>query len=142
MSIFSNINEDKFIHRSHSFFMIYDSYPVSPGHILIISKEEKIDFFSLSSEEKAELRAQIDLDKARRALDQAEQNYNIKFEQNKAKILGGFVTYRLKLTKNMSHVTCHVSCVTCHIFFFSFSDKVVKPVYGGSVINRATPSSF
>ncbi len=64
MSIFSNINEDKIIHRSHSFFMIYDSYPVSPGHILIISKEEKIDFFSLSSDEKVELSTQIDLAKA------------------------------------------------------------------------------
>ena len=77
MSIFSNINEDKFIHRSHSFFMIYDSYPVSPGHILIISKEEKIDFFSLSSEEKAELSIQIDLAKAIIEEDNRPDGYNI-----------------------------------------------------------------
>ena len=39
----------------------------------------------------------------------------------------------------VSHVTCNVSCVTCHIYFPS---KVMKLVGGGSVINRATPSSF
>ena len=33
----------------------------------------------------------------------------------------------------MSRVTCHVS----HIFFFSFSDKIVKLVCGWSVVNGA-----
>ena len=37
--------------------------------------------------------------------------------------------------------TCHVSFVTCHLFFF-FSDKVVELIGGGSVINGATPSSL
>ena len=39
---------------------------------------------------------------------------------------------------HMSHVTCHVSCVTFFILFFS-SDKVVKLIGGGSVINGAYP---
>ena len=49
---------------------------------------------------------------------------------------------------HVSHVTCHVSCVTCHMshvtFFFSssFSDKVVKLIGGGSVINGAYPVLF
>ena len=52
----------------------------------------------------------------------------------------------------MSCVMCHVSCVMCHVshvtcpchmsHFFSssfFSDKVVKLIGGGSVINGAYP---
>lgn len=36
--------------------MIFDRYPVSPGHILIISNNSsKINFFDLSKEEKSEL---------------------------------------------------------------------------------------
>ena len=53
----------------------------------------------------------------------------------------------------MSHITCHVSPVTCHlshvnkkiyILFLSFKkiDKVVEIVGGGSVINGAYPVSF
>ena len=45
------------------------------------------------------------------------------------------------------HVTCHVSHVTCHnyfylYFFIFFSDKAVKLLGGGSVINRAYPVQF
>ena len=48
---------------------------------------------------------------------------------------------------HVSHVMCHMSCVTCHLWrvtylFFFLSDKVVKLVGGGSVINGATLSSF
>ena len=43
----------------------------------------------------------------------------------------------------MSRVTLHMSCVTIIIIFvIVFSDKGVKLVDGGSVINRAKPSSF
>ena len=38
---------------------------------------------------------------------------------------------------HVSHVTCHMSQVTCHYFYLFFSDKVVKLVGGGSVINGA-----
>ena len=43
---------------------------------------------------------------------------------------------------HVSHVTCHVSHVTCHNFFLLFSDKVVKLIGGGSVINGPTLSSL
>ena len=47
------------------------------------------------------------------------------------------------LTCHISHVQCHVQHVTCHvspvIFFFSFSDKVVKLVGVGSVTNALCP---
>ena len=48
----------------------------------------------------------------------------------------------------LKRVTCHVLHVTCHMsrapfFFLSFFlDKVLELIGGGSVINRATPSSL
>jgi diadenosine tetraphosphate (Ap4A) HIT family hydrolase len=55
MSIFNNIPDNEVIHRGKYFFLINDRFPVSPGHILIISNEEKADFFSLNVEERQEL---------------------------------------------------------------------------------------
>ena len=50
---------------------------------------------------------------------------------------------RMFTPHHVSHVTCHVSCVTCHMSHvmcnFSFLDKTVEPVGGGSVINGAYP---
>ena len=43
---------------------------------------------------------------------------------------------------NVSHVICHMSCVTCHFFSSFFFDKVVKPIVGGGVINRAYRVQF
>ena len=37
------------------FFLIFDRFPVSPGHLLIISKDVKPDYFSLDRNEKDEL---------------------------------------------------------------------------------------
>ena len=59
MSVFSTISEDKKIYTGNYFFLIKDNYPVSPGHILIISKDEKLDYFALSSEEHTELNSLI-----------------------------------------------------------------------------------
>jgi len=55
MSVFSNIPEDLHLYRSTRFFIIEDKYPVSPGHLLIISRDEKLDYFKLTDEEKKEL---------------------------------------------------------------------------------------
>ena len=55
MSIFSNISKEKIIHQGENFFLIKDNYAVSPGHILIISNDEKIDFFQLNDAERDEL---------------------------------------------------------------------------------------
>ena len=54
-----------------------------------------------------------------------------------------FICHVSRVTCHKSRVTCHVSHVTCHIFSSSFfSDKVVKPIGGGSVINGAYPIYF
>lgn len=55
MKDFTEIAEDKIIYSGKYFFIIEDGFPVSPGHLLIISNEVKTDFFALSMEEKNDL---------------------------------------------------------------------------------------
>lgn len=52
---FKNLPEDKKIYVGKHFFIIEDNYPVSPGHLLIISNKEKTDYFELSEVEQKEL---------------------------------------------------------------------------------------
>lgn len=63
MSVFSNIPIEDRIYSGEYFFLIKDKFPVSEGHILIISKEQKNDYFSLNSDEKKELINLIDVAK-------------------------------------------------------------------------------
>ena len=51
---------------------------------------------------------------------------------------GGNVHHPIHVTCHVSHVTCHMSRVTSQLFS---SDKVLKVVCGGSVINKATLTS-
>jgi diadenosine tetraphosphate (Ap4A) HIT family hydrolase len=46
---------EQHIGQTEHFFLMYDGYPVSPGHILIISKELRTDYFKLSADERADL---------------------------------------------------------------------------------------
>lgn len=52
MNNFLSIPNNKILYQDDYFFVIKDNYPVSPGHLLIISKELKKDFFELSELEK------------------------------------------------------------------------------------------
>jgi len=77
MSVFQAIDQDNWIGQTKYFFLIYDNYPVSPGHILAISKEKKLDYFDLSEDEIEDLHKAILL--ARKTID-SEKNpdgYNI-----------------------------------------------------------------
>lgn len=77
MSVFLEIEEkDKLFHNEH-FFMIYDRYPVSLGHILIITNQLRKDFFDLTKEEKRELEKMIT--KAKEIIEEKHQpnGYNI-----------------------------------------------------------------
>lgn len=60
MSVFEAISAGEYLYETKQFFLIFDKYPVSPGHILIISKTLKPDYFSLSQSEKEELPQLID----------------------------------------------------------------------------------
>jgi len=55
MSTFKKIEPEKYLIESSLFFAVYDSYPVSKGHVLIISKSEKEDYFELNLDERLEL---------------------------------------------------------------------------------------
>lgn len=56
MSVFNTIAKEDKVYSGDHFFIIFDRYPVTPGHILIISNDSsKINFFDLSKEEKSEL---------------------------------------------------------------------------------------
>lgn len=52
---FLDIPTDRHIGQTSYFFLIYDGYPVSRGHILIISKTLRSDYFELSIDEKTDL---------------------------------------------------------------------------------------
>ena len=53
--IFCQIESDRIIDESDSFFVIWDGFPVTEGHTLFISKRCIADWFALSVEEQSEL---------------------------------------------------------------------------------------
>ena len=55
MKSFLEIPQERIIFKNDFFFIIKDAFPVSPGHLLIISNELKLDYFQLSNEEKDNL---------------------------------------------------------------------------------------
>ena len=55
MSVFLTIPEESILYKGKYFFMIYDAYPVSKNHLLIISNVLRKDYFSLTIEEQQEL---------------------------------------------------------------------------------------
>lgn len=77
MSIFLEFPEERILFRGNNFFIIYDSYPVSDGHCLIISNEVKETYFDLSDEEKMDLDSMIE--KAKEIIEEirSPDGYNI-----------------------------------------------------------------
>jgi diadenosine tetraphosphate (Ap4A) HIT family hydrolase len=55
MDDFTLIPKDQIVFENNYFFMIYDAFPVSPGHILIISKRLVPNYFELNEEELVQL---------------------------------------------------------------------------------------
>ena len=60
MNNFLDIPTDRIIFQSSSFFIIRDAFPVSPGHLLIISNQLRKDYLELTLDEKKELTDCID----------------------------------------------------------------------------------
>ncbi len=54
-------DRNKVIGETAHFYLIWDEFPVSDGHILVISKEHRDDYTSLSELEKIDLTQGIDL---------------------------------------------------------------------------------
>lgn len=55
MRNFLAVPEEKIIFKNEFFFILKDNYPVSEGHVLIISNELRTDYFGLSQDEKDNL---------------------------------------------------------------------------------------
>lgn len=74
---FINLNKDAIISSSLHFHIIKDKFPVSPLHLLIISKREVLDYFELTEEEKNDLNQAITLAKNQIELISIPDGYNI-----------------------------------------------------------------
>lgn len=96
MSVFIKIPKENRIFEGEHFFLIYDGYPVSPGHILIISNEEKVDYFSLSTMERNELTYLIQVAKEIIEKEHKPSGYNI--GMNCGEVAG----------QTVMHFHCHV----------------------------------
>ncbi|MBE0674966.1 MAG: HIT family protein [Bacteroidales bacterium] len=59
MKNFEGIPEDQIVFKGSNFFIIKDSFPVSPGHLLIISNSDKKDYFDLEDQELEDLNVMI-----------------------------------------------------------------------------------
>ena len=59
MKDFSEIPKEKILLKGEHFFIIPDSFPVSPGHLLVISNSRKKHYFELNKLEVKELNIMI-----------------------------------------------------------------------------------
>lgn len=55
MKDFSQIEPDRILYKDSFFFIIKDGFPVSPGHLLIITNELRRDYFELNNDELTQL---------------------------------------------------------------------------------------
>jgi diadenosine tetraphosphate (Ap4A) HIT family hydrolase len=55
MKDFTTIDTNRVLFKNDFFFIIKDAFPVSPGHLLIISNEVRRDYFELTNEERINL---------------------------------------------------------------------------------------
>jgi diadenosine tetraphosphate (Ap4A) HIT family hydrolase len=95
-TVFSQIPKDRIIYQGKHFFLIRDLYPVSKGHTLIISNEEREDFFELSEIERQELNELILTAKELLEKEYSPNGYNI--GMNCGEVAG----------QTVMHFHCHV----------------------------------
>jgi diadenosine tetraphosphate (Ap4A) HIT family hydrolase len=55
MKDFLNVESERILFKNQFFFIIKDGFPVSPGHLLIISNHLRADYFELTKEERETL---------------------------------------------------------------------------------------
>lgn len=96
MSVFSEIKDQDKLFIGKHFFIIEDRYPVSPGHCLIISHSERLDYFELSQAEKNELSSMID--QAKEIILEKHQPQGFNIGMNCGEVAG----------QTVMHFHCHV----------------------------------
>ncbi|GAA4292606.1 HIT family protein [Aestuariibaculum suncheonense] len=84
MKDFLNIDNSIKLYSDDLFFIIEDKYPVSPGHLLIISSSLVETFFDLTSDEKLQLLNVIEIAKEIIDKKHSPDGYNIGMNCGKA----------------------------------------------------------
>ena len=74
---FLELPRDKWIGETDHYFLFPDGFAVSPGHTLIVAKELRDDYFSLTPDEKSDLDNAIQLAKELIEKDHRPDGYNI-----------------------------------------------------------------
>lgn len=82
--VFCNISQDRVIAQNHLCFAIYDGFPVSRGHVLIIPKRHVADYFSLTEEELMAMHQMIRELKIKLDADFSPDGYNVGVNVNEA----------------------------------------------------------
>lgn len=77
MKDFRSIEQNRILYKNEFFFIIKDGFPVTPGHLLIISNEVRKDYFELTKEECESLSEVIEVAKDLIETDFKPDGYNI-----------------------------------------------------------------
>lgn len=71
------IDDDKILYEDSDFFLMFDGFPTSPGHILIITNGNEETYFELSESKKIKLIKMISMAKELIEKDNKPDGYNI-----------------------------------------------------------------
>lgn len=82
--VFCNISQDRVIAQNHLCFAIYDGFPVSRGHVLIIPKRHVADYFGLTEEELMAMHQMMRELKIKLDADFSPDGYNVGVNVNEA----------------------------------------------------------
>jgi diadenosine tetraphosphate (Ap4A) HIT family hydrolase len=77
MKDFTSIHDQDKLYSGKYFFIIKDRFPVSNGHLLIVSNELREDYFALTDNEKIDLISMIEIAKQLIVHEIAPDGYNI-----------------------------------------------------------------
>ena len=77
MKDFTGIEPERILFQNEHFFIIKDLFPVSPGHLLIISNQVRKDYFDLTSDEQQNLNVTIRKAKEYVEKEHSPDGYNI-----------------------------------------------------------------
>jgi diadenosine tetraphosphate (Ap4A) HIT family hydrolase len=71
------IEDERILYIDDDFFIMYDGFPTSPGHLLIITNGNEKDYFELSESKKNKLSLMLDKAKEIIGLEYNPDGYNI-----------------------------------------------------------------
>jgi diadenosine tetraphosphate (Ap4A) HIT family hydrolase len=77
MRDFTSIEASRVLFKNDHFFVVRDAFPVSPGHLLIISNEVRRDYFELTNEEQINLGEVVQISKGIVEAEFSPDGYNI-----------------------------------------------------------------